>query len=181
MRRQSRVCALQILYQLDLKRVLPVPPAQADDAAEQPPPAPVDMAAVQSALQLYWTHFDPVEPADQAFTQRLVEGVARSLTHIDGALAAAAHHWRLGRMDRVDRSLLRLATFEMLCCPDIPRAASLNEAVELAKSFSGQQSASFINGVLDALGRVDPLPVPAPTGAPAAVVPDAESSERDQG
>jgi N utilization substance protein B len=56
-------------------------------------------------------------------------------------------------MAKVDRSLLRLAAYEITRCPDIPRAASINEAIEIAKRFSGQESAAFINGILDQLGK----------------------------
>jgi N utilization substance protein B len=61
-------------------------------------------------------------------------------------------------MDKVDRNILRLAAYELTACPDIPRAASINEAVELAKLFSSPESAAFINGVLDQLARNKPEP-----------------------
>jgi N utilization substance protein B len=147
MRRQGRICALQILYQLDLHKQLPIGGA-----------VPVDAAAVEAAMQLYWESFDPVEAGAQRFTKRLVEGLAGALQTVDAALTQAAHHWKLERMDRVDRNLLRLAAYEMLCCSDIPRSASLNEAVELAKCFSGAQAAAFVNGVLDHVEAVTPEP-----------------------
>jgi len=61
----------------------------------------------------------------------------------------------MDRMNAVDRNLLRLAAYEILHCPDIPRGVSINEALEIAKKFSGEESRAFINGLLDQLGRGD--------------------------
>jgi N utilization substance protein B len=139
MRRRGRVCALQILYQLDLAKEL---------AADTFNPE-----AVRTAIGRYWQSFDPVDAEDEAFAERLVMGVAREVVAMDAALSAVSHHWKIARMDRVDRNVLRLAAYEMLRCPDIPRAASINEAIEIAKRFSNNDAAAFINGVLDQLAR----------------------------
>lgn len=136
MRRKGRECALQILYQLDVGRLLDV----------------VDAAGVDAAVQRYWNSFEPVSPDVRDFAERLVQGVVAALSDVDAAIGEVSHHWRLGRMSAVDRSLLRLAAYEILRCPDIPRAASINEAIEIAKRFGGPESASFINGILDKLG-----------------------------
>ena len=137
MRRKGRVCAFQILYQMDLARDLQNEPA--------------DRVQVNAAIKRYWESFDAVGPDDQAFAQRIVHGVAEALPAIDEALANASHHWKVTRMDKVDRNLLRVAAYEILRCADIPRAASINEAIEIAKSFSGNESTAFINGILDQL------------------------------
>jgi N utilization substance protein B len=139
MRRRGRVCALQILYQLDLAKEL-------DDEERT-------TRTINAAIQRYWGSFDAVSPEDQRFAERIVHGVARDLEAIDAALAAVSHHWKVARMDKVDRNLLRLAAYEILRCPDIPRAASINEAIEIAKRFSGNESAAFINGILDRLAK----------------------------
>ena len=144
MRRRGRVCALQILYQMDLNRLFE------RDGRPLPPPS---AAVVHEALQLYWENFDPVDPADQLFAERLVHGAAREIAELDAALATASHHWKVTRMDKVDRNLLRLGAYEILRCADIPRSASINEAIEIAKRFSGNDSAKFINGVLDQLHK----------------------------
>lgn len=137
MRRRGRSCALQILYQLDLAREL-----EAHAFVE---------SAVRSAMARYWHNFESVGPEDERFAERLVLGVAGSVASLDGALSEVSQNWRVDRMDKVDRNVLRLAAYEMLFCPDIPRSASINEAVELTKRFSGEESAGFINGILDRL------------------------------
>lgn len=88
-----------------------------------------------------------------AFTYKLVEGVAARRDEIDTAIEALASGWRLERQVAVDRNILRLAGFEMLFLPGIPTAASINEAVELAKKYSTTESGRFVNGVLGALAN----------------------------
>ncbi|MDR3036958.1 MAG: transcription antitermination factor NusB [Coriobacteriales bacterium] len=86
------------------------------------------------------------------FTRLLLEGVSTHAPRIDALIAQTSENWSLDRMPLVDRSILRLATFEMLCVDDIPYSVSINEAVELAKSFGGEdESSRFVNGVL---GRI---------------------------
>ncbi len=133
-RRAARELALQALYQVDLL---------GDGAQEQP------------SLALFWEHFDPAEDAEaQAFARELVDGVRTSLERIDGLIAAAAEHWRLPRLSRVDLNLLRLATFELIGRPEIPASVTLNEAIEIARRFGSEESAGFVNGVLDHVARV---------------------------
>ncbi len=138
MRRRARECALQILYQLDLS-------AGGGNG--------IDGQMLAAELERYFTHFDPVTPEEREFAERLVRGVIAEREAIDAAIAGASQHWKLTRMDNVDRNVLRLAAYEILRCPDVPRSASINEAVEIAKRFSGQESAAFINGILDQLKR----------------------------
>jgi transcription antitermination protein NusB len=140
MRRRARECALQILYQLDVGREL-----NRDLAKER----------VDAAVQAFWSSFEQVEDDDREYAERIVRGVVGELVAIDEAIAVASQHWRVDRMDKVDRNLLRLSAYEILRCPDIPRAASINEAIEIAKRFSGKESAAFINGILDQLGLGD--------------------------
>jgi N utilization substance protein B len=137
MRRQGRVCALQILYQLDLSGALDT---------GRPASAEVDEAIVR-----YWSSFSHASQLDQQFAERLVRGVAADLSGLDEAITGVSRNWKVTRMETVDRNVMRIAAYEILRCPDIPRAASINEAIEIAKRFSGQESAAFINGVLDQL------------------------------
>jgi len=133
-RRRAREIALQVLYQLDI--------VQGDP---------------QEALTLYFENFRPSEKTRQ-FCQRLVEGVCQEQEEIDRVIEENAENWTLKRMAVVDRNILRLATFELLNCPDIPFKASLNEAIELAKKFGNDDSSAFINGILDqihSLGGAD--------------------------
>jgi N utilization substance protein B len=86
------------------------------------------------------------------FTRLLLEGVTTHADEIDELIARTSENWSLERMPLVDRSILRLATFEMLCVDDIPYSVSINEAIELAKNFGGEdESSRFVNGVL---GRI---------------------------
>jgi N utilization substance protein B len=82
------------------------------------------------------------------FARRLVEGVLANRAELDSVIAAASEHWRLEQMAKVDRILLRIATFEIAKTRDIPVKAAINESIELAKTFSGEESGRFVNGVL---------------------------------
>jgi N utilization substance protein B len=83
---------------------------------------------------------------------RLVRGVAENIAEIDRRLSQHAEHWRIERMPAVDRNVLRLAIFEMMAL-DTPPPVAIDEAIELARRFSGEESVQFINGVLDAAKR----------------------------
>ncbi len=85
------------------------------------------------------------------FAEHLVKGVCDNLDQIDEKIAHHSTHWKLDRMTRIDRSLLRLAAFEMFWCEDIPGKVAINEAIELGKKYGTEESSSFLNGVLDAL------------------------------
>ncbi|MBS3898061.1 MAG: transcription antitermination factor NusB [Dethiobacter sp.] len=87
------------------------------------------------------------------FARQLAEGTLLHLAEIDNILAKYLVNWEFGRLAAVDRSVLRLATYELLYCADIPTAVSINEALELSKLFNSDESAKFLNGVLDKLAR----------------------------
>lgn len=124
-RRKGRECALQVLYQVDLSAVNP-----------------------ELGLRMYWnTLAGDLEGED--FANQLVRGWAESRDAIDERIRSVSEHWRLERMARVDRNILRLATYELASMPSIPRRVTINEAVELAKRFGADGSAGFVNGVLD--------------------------------
>ena len=114
------------------------------------------------AVDLFWRTFEDADPEGRPYADEILRGVADSLGDIDKRITAASQNWRLERMSRVDRNLLRLGTWELMFRPDVPRAVILDEAVELAKSFGTDESSSFVNGVLDRiatdLGRKDPSP-----------------------
>ena len=84
-----------------------------------------------------------------AFASELVNGVIAHLSDIDGRIADQSKHWSMARMARVDLNILRLAVFELLYRPDIPKNVTMNEAIEVAKRFGAEDSASFVNGILD--------------------------------
>ena len=136
MRRRGRECALQILYQMDVGGSLSAENVLSQDDLE-------------GALQAYWNSFETVKPKAREFSERLVKGVSEHLGQLDDAISGQSKNWKVTRMDRVDLNLLRLAAYEIIFCPDIPKAATINEALEIAKRFSEHDAASFINGILD--------------------------------
>lgn len=85
----------------------------------------------------------------RAFSKDLVTGVCENRNHIDKLIKKASKNWRLERMSRVDRSILRLSVYEMLFMENIPHKVSIDEAVELGKKYGTEESGAFINGVLD--------------------------------
>jgi N utilization substance protein B len=91
-----------------------------------------------------------ISPADDLATL-LVEGVEHNQSQLDEVITAHAKGWTLARMPTIDRTVLRIAAFELLGRPEVPVAVVLNEAVELAKRFSTDDSGRFVNGVLSAL------------------------------
>jgi N utilization substance protein B len=84
-----------------------------------------------------------------AFASELVTGVIENLADIDARIAEKSKHWSMSRMARVDLNILRLAVFELLYRSDIPKNVTMNEAIEVAKKFGSEDSASFVNGILD--------------------------------
>lgn len=132
-RRKARELALQVLYQMEVTR----------------DPAP-------TGPDSFWGHF-PSRPASRDFAQRLVAGTVEHRAEIDGSLAEAAENWKLDRMSRVDLTILRLATYELLYCPDIPLRVSIDEAIEIGNRYGSDDSPTFINGVLDRVAHANGL------------------------
>ena len=124
-RSRGRELALQMLYQVDLR---------GDSALE---------AAEEVAREE-----EPDRDA-RAFATKLVNGVRETLDELDREIAATAQNWDISRMAVIDRNVLRMATYELLYCRDIPPKVAINEAIELGKRFSTQNSGAFINGILD--------------------------------
>ena len=124
-RRRGREAALQMLYQMDV----------------------TDCSAAH-AVKTFWPNLGSGRDGEE-FGNLLVEGFGEERERIDETIRKVSHHWRLERMTRVDRNILRLATYELLSLADVPRKVTLNEAIELAKRFGSEGSAGFVNGVLD--------------------------------
>ncbi|MBF5046359.1 transcription antitermination factor NusB [Aggregicoccus sp. 17bor-14] len=143
-RRTGRERALQALYQLEMT---PGTPAEALASAWASEGAEAAQAAAEGKP----------DPEAQRFAQELVSGVVQNRTEIDRLIEEHSHNWRLDRMSRIDRNVLRLGIFELKYRPDIPKKVSLNEAVELGKNFGTEESSAFVNGLLDriavALGK----------------------------
>jgi N utilization substance protein B len=128
-RRKSREQALQILYQVD----------------------GVD-ASIDQALDVFWDT-EPADPDVVEFARILVRGVHKHKDQLDELIGAASINWKVVRMSYVDRNLLRVAVFEFLHMDDVPAMVSINEAIELGKRFGSNDSAAFINGILDKVAR----------------------------
>lgn len=103
---------------------------------------------VDRVIQDFWREI-PGDPEGREYADQLVRTIARHRDEIDGLIRAASEHWRMERMTRVDRNLLRLGAWELARCPEVPRAVAIDEAVEIAKRFGSDESPSFVNGVLD--------------------------------
>ena len=132
-RTRGREVALQVLYQLELN---------AGQSSEQ-----VTRFIERRLLS---------EPKLCVFSQALVDGVLENLSRIDSVITTVAENWRIDRMAAIDRNILRLGAYELLCCADIPDKVAINEALELAKRYSTAQSSKFVNGVLDRMKAMTP-------------------------
>jgi N utilization substance protein B len=127
-RRSGRAYALQLLY-----------------ARDGDPSTDVAGAAVSwaDAFEL------DIDPEAQLFARELCAAASEHGARIDGLIAGASKNWRIDRMSRVDRNILRLGSCELIAFPDVPVKVVINEAVELAKRFGTAESSAFVNGVLD--------------------------------
>ena len=129
-RRRAREAALQMLYQSEVGR-----------------------ASADEAISTYWPAHDADEELTGAlreFANTLVRGTLDRMKEIDAILAAHTQNWRIERMAVIDRLVLRLAIYELLADPDTPSRVVINEALELARAYSGEEAVRFVNGVLDA-------------------------------
>ena len=133
-RHRSRQRALQVLFLWDQRK----------QAVEE---------AISSFYETLGSEEDePRRTPPDEFMESLVRGTAAQADSIDQRIAAKSAHWRIERMPVVDRNILRLAVYEMNTL-ETPPAVAIDEALELARQFSGDESVAFINGVLDAVHR----------------------------
>ncbi|MDD3990562.1 MAG: transcription antitermination factor NusB [Desulfobacterales bacterium] len=127
-RRRARELAMQALFFIDMR----------PDADDQDP------------LALFCRSCPPPKSSKALFTE-LVQGVRRHSPQIDRIIERFSSNWKISRMAGVDRNVMRLAVYEMLCCPDIPPKVSINEAIDIGKKYGTEESGAFINGILDAI------------------------------
>ena len=115
----------------------------------------VDLTGIspQEVFPQFWPGQTHVAEDVRAFAEALVLGVIRHRASLDGIVADCSQHWRVERMAVVDRNVLRMAVYEMLFTPDTPRVVIIDEAIEVAKRFGGDESGAFVNGVLDAIRK----------------------------
>ncbi|MCK6448750.1 MAG: transcription antitermination factor NusB [Planctomycetes bacterium] len=124
-RTRGRELALQLLYQIDLR-------------GEE----------VLAELDEFLRDEEPDREARE-FAKKILTGVAECRAELDQTIQAVAQNWDIARMAVIDRNVLRLASWELLHCRDIPPKVAINEAIELGKRYSTQNSGAFINGILD--------------------------------
>ena len=148
-RRRARESALQMLYQSEVGRM---GPQEAIGAFWRMDP-PGDDSAPDGAALLDEPSETEADDDLRAFANDLVRETLARVEAIDQLLVAHAHNWRLERMAVIDRLVLRLAVGELLAHPETPAKVVINEALELARTFSGEESVAFVNGVLDAVRK----------------------------
>ena len=124
-RRKARELAIQVLFHLDFN---------VDDP--------------NKVFDLICENFNS-QRSIRPFSRQLVLGVCEKMKELDGLIRKASKNWKLERMPRLDKCILRLATFEILFIEDVPPKVSIDEAVEIGKKFGSNDSGGFINGVLD--------------------------------
>jgi len=132
-RHRSRKRALQVLFEWDIRG------------------GPVD-SAISHFYESLYSEEDEKQPKPDRFMEELVRGTVANAESIDKHIEAKSEHWRLSRMAVVDRNILRLAIYEFKQNA-VPAPVVIDEAIELARQFSNDESVSFINGVLDAVHR----------------------------
>jgi N utilization substance protein B len=128
-RTRARERALQALYQID-----------------------VAAAGIDEALATFWRAFEPTEKEVQVIAEQLVRGVAADRRAVDDVIEGVSTNWRLDRMAKVDRNVLRLAAWELLKS-DAPVKVVINEAIELGKKYGSESTGAFVNGVLDTIAQ----------------------------
>jgi N utilization substance protein B len=133
-RHRGREAAVQMLYQWEVGR-----------------------ASMPEVIQTFWLQERPEAASlvaeHRVFAEKLATGVADTVGDLDPVIVEAAEHWRIERMHVMDRLILRLAVYEFLHEPVTPSRVIINEALELARTFSDEESVRFINGILDAIRR----------------------------
>ncbi|UCD91468.1 MAG: transcription antitermination factor NusB [Desulfobacterales bacterium] len=126
-RRKSRELAMQALFYIDMSQ---------NDAND--------------LLDRFCENFKPSAKV-LSFFIKLVKGVLEARSDIDKIIERFSDNWKLSRMSCVDRNVIRIAVYELLCCSDIPYKVSINEAIDVGKKFGTEESGAFINGILDSI------------------------------
>lgn len=134
-RRASREIAMKLLYQLEIQK---------EDREEQ----------IKYVLEE-----NPLTEKDRDYVTDIVEGVAKNLSNIDKTIELHSKGWKIGRISKVDLSIMRLSIYEICYRSDIPYSVSVNEAVELAKKYSNDDAGAFVNGILSKVSKAGMLPV----------------------
>ena len=128
-RRKGREQILQVLYIMDQSNI-----------------------TVMEALQNFQLNFEFFE-REMPFIRSRLEGISTNLVEIDKKIAKYSENWKMTRMPKVDRNILRLGTYELEYCEDMPASVVINESIELSKKFGDANSSKFVNGLLDKISK----------------------------
>ena len=139
-RRASREIAMKLLYQLEIQK---------EDREDQ-----INLVLDENSLT----------DKDKGYIIEVLEGVQNNLPYIDKTVEKHSKDWKIGRISKIDLSIMRLSIYEICFRNDIPYSVSVNEAVELAKKYSNEDAGSFVNGILSKVSKVEVLPVNQPDG-----------------
>jgi len=143
---KGREAALQMLYQWEVGRVSAHEAVQTYWPGRDAPPSPEDEHADQAPEQV-------VDEDGRTFANTLVKGTIDRVTEADQLIAAHSKNWRVARMAVIDRLVMRMAIYELLAERETPAKVIINEALEIARTFSGEEPLPLINGVLDSVRK----------------------------
>ena len=114
----------------------------------------MDMASLKSEEALtYFFGKMGSSNAEELYVREMIQGLAEKKAEVDQLIESCSEHWKLSRMPRIDRNILRISTFEMHFRTDIPAPVSIDEAVELGKKYGEEKTAAFVNGLLDRISK----------------------------
>jgi N utilization substance protein B len=130
-RRRAREYALQLLFQLDV----------------------TGGELTDELLRDFWKNIKE-DDDDKEFADSLIRGTREHIAEIDKIIKKSAEHWSIDRMAIIDRNIIRCAAYELLYRADIPPSVTINEALEISKKYSSEDSASFVNGILDKIQKM---------------------------
>ena len=149
-RRRGREIALQVLYQADAQPHLTAEEALAMHASHfgRPNPDEAETETAETTPEAKALSDEQLLEA-KAFATRIVRGAVDGRDELDALVQRASRNWRLERMARVDRNLLRIGAWELAHADDVPAKVAINEAIEIAKRFGTAESPAFVNGILD--------------------------------
>ncbi len=136
-RSMSRRTAVQVLYACEMRNL-------SDKKSHEFSPEEMFLAG----------ELDVIEGKIDDYAKKLISGVIENKEKIDELLKRSSKNWALDRMSLVDLNVIRVSTFEMMCVKDVPVSVSIDEAVELAKGFGGEQSHKFVNGILGGISKM---------------------------
>jgi transcription antitermination protein NusB len=133
-RRRAREQSLQFLYQIELKY------------------ESFDISNLENELEQFWGYRDkPIDDDILEFSNLINVGTIENRDSIDALISSYSANWKISRISKIDKQILRMAIFELIYLHDVPKSVVINEAIEIAKKYGSEESSSFINGILDSI------------------------------